>query len=33
MDPDTFEIENIRLIDPSDGFGIQTEFDYDWPHK
>ena len=33
MDPDTFEIENIRLIDPSDGFGIQTEIDHDWPNK
>jgi hypothetical protein len=33
MDADTFEIENIRLIDPSDGFGIKTDNDGDWPYK
>jgi hypothetical protein len=29
----TFEIENIQLVDPSDGFGIKTAIDFDRPHK
>jgi PIN domain len=33
MDPDTFEIENIWLIDPSDGFGIKSKVDHGWPDK
>ena len=33
MDPDSFEIIEISLIQPSDGFGIKTQDDYDWPYK
>jgi hypothetical protein len=32
-DLETFEIENIIVTEPSDGFGIKTEDDHDWPHK
>lgn len=33
MDPGSFEISNILLIQPSDGFGIETQDNYDWPYK
>ena len=33
MDVDSFEIISISLISPSDGFGIETNSNYDWPYK
>lgn len=33
MDPDSFDIIGISLISPSDGFGIETESNQDWPYK
>lgn len=33
MDLDTFEIENVIVIEPREGFGIKTEDDNDWPYK
>ena len=33
MDPDNFDIIGISLVKPSDGFGIETKDDYDWPYK
>jgi hypothetical protein len=33
LDPDTFEIIEVSLISPSDGFGIETQDARDWPHK
>jgi hypothetical protein len=32
-DSDSFEITGISLTEPSDGFGIATQDDYDWPYK
>jgi hypothetical protein len=33
LDPDSFEIHSISLVEPSDGFGIQTQRARDWPYK
>ena len=33
MDPDSFEIIGISVIDPDDGFGIETEFNRGYPWK
>jgi hypothetical protein len=33
MDPQSFDITEIDLIEPDDSFGIETEDDYGWPYK
>jgi hypothetical protein len=33
MDPLSFEVTEVDLISPADGFGIETEDDYGWPYK
>jgi PIN domain len=33
MDPASFEIVYISLIEPSKGFGIETQNNHDWPYK
>lgn len=33
MDPSSFEIVDVSITSPSDGFGIKTSFDGDWPYK
>jgi hypothetical protein len=33
MDTESFEIIGISLIEPPDGFGIETQNNYDWPYK
>jgi len=33
MDPSSFEIVYVSITSPSDGFGIKTSFDDDWPYK
>jgi hypothetical protein len=33
MDPTSFDIMGISLIKPSDGFGIETRDNHDWPYK
>lgn len=33
MNPESFEILDITLTDPADGFGIETQSNYDWPYK
>jgi len=33
MDAASFDILGISLIEPSDGFGIETRNNYDWPYK
>jgi hypothetical protein len=32
-DPNSFDIIGISLTEPSDGFGIKTQDEYDWPYK
>ena len=31
MDPESFKIVSTSLTEPSDGFGIETQNNYDWP--
>jgi hypothetical protein len=33
MDPSSFEILGISLVEPPDGFGIETQNNYEWPYK
>jgi hypothetical protein len=33
MDPGSFEILGVSVIEPSDGFGIETQNARDWPYK
>jgi len=33
MNPDSFKIVSTSLTEPSDGFGIETQNNYDWPYK
>jgi hypothetical protein len=33
MDPSSFAIIGISLIEPRKGFGIETQINYDWPYK
>jgi hypothetical protein len=33
MDTDSFEVIGISLVEPPDGFGVETQNDYDWPYK
>ncbi|HEY2471373.1 MAG TPA: PIN domain-containing protein [Terracidiphilus sp.] len=33
MDPESFEILGVSLIDPRKGFGIKTQNNHDWPYK
>ena len=33
LDPKSFEIMDISLTQPPDGFGIETDFNYGWPWK
>jgi hypothetical protein len=33
LDPATFEIMDVSLTEPSDGFGIETQDARDWPYK
>ena len=32
-DPDTFEIDQVKLTEPSEGYGIKTQEAEDWPYK
>ncbi len=33
MEADSFEIIGISLTEPADGFGIETQDNYDWPYR